>query len=83
MTNESSSAAVRDELIDEYGRADTEPLGSVGDLRRRLDDYRSEVLREAADAINALPQDYECDPGRGDAAEMLRRMAGRKAGYKR
>lgn len=36
---------------------------------------RAEVLREAADAITALPQDYECDPGRGDAAELLRRMA--------
>jgi hypothetical protein len=34
------------------------------------------VLRRAADALNALPQDYECDPGRGDAAELLRVMAG-------
>lgn len=33
------------------------------------------VLRRAADAINTLPQDYECDPGRGDAAERLRRTA--------
>jgi hypothetical protein len=33
------------------------------------------VLRRAADAINALPQDYECDPGWGDAAERLRRTA--------
>lgn len=33
------------------------------------------VLRKAADAINALPQDYECDPGWGDAAERLRRTA--------
>ncbi|MGW6598466.1 hypothetical protein [Streptomyces sp. NPDC055036] len=41
----------------------------------RIERYRAEVLREAADAINALPQDYECDPGRGDAAELLRRMA--------
>lgn len=40
-----------------------------------LDRYRAEVLRAAADTINALPQDYECDPGRGDAAELLRRMA--------
>ncbi|MFJ5259118.1 hypothetical protein ACIQAC_01405 [Streptomyces sp. NPDC088387] len=37
--------------------------------------HRAAVLREAAEAINALPQDYECDPGRGDAAELLRRMA--------
>lgn len=33
------------------------------------------VLLRAADAINALPQDWECDPGRGDAAELLRVMA--------
>ncbi|WP_275462103.1 hypothetical protein [Streptomyces noursei] len=37
--------------------------------------HRAAVLREAADAISALPQDYECDPGRGDSAELLRRMA--------
>lgn len=36
---------------------------------------RAAVLREAADDINALPQDYECDPGRGDAADPLRSMA--------
>lgn len=40
-----------------------------------LDAHRAAVLREAADAINAMPQDYECDPGRGDAADLLRRMA--------
>ncbi|MGJ5895115.1 hypothetical protein ACSCBZ_24645 [Streptomyces niveiscabiei] len=33
------------------------------------------VLRRAADAIEALPQDYECAPGRGDAVERLRRTA--------
>ncbi|MEU7431056.1 hypothetical protein AB0B07_09390 [Streptomyces sioyaensis] len=37
--------------------------------------HRAAALREGADAINALPQDYECDPGRGDAADLLRRMA--------
>lgn len=26
-------------------------------------------------AIEALPQDYECDPGRGDAVKVLRRLA--------
>lgn len=36
---------------------------------------RAAALREAADAINALPPDFECDPGRGDAANLLRRMA--------
>lgn len=33
------------------------------------------VLRHAADALNALPQDFERDPGWGDAAERLRRTA--------
>ncbi|MFJ5675010.1 hypothetical protein [Streptomyces sp. NPDC093097] len=45
------------------------------EVREALDAYRAEVLREAAGAINALAQDYECDPGRGDAADLLRRMA--------
>ncbi len=36
---------------------------------------RAQAYRDAADEINALPQDYECDPGRGDAAEYLRRRA--------
>jgi hypothetical protein len=45
------------------------------EAHRLANAYRAEVLAEAADAINALPQDYECDPGRGDAAELLRVMA--------
>lgn len=36
---------------------------------------RRAVLRWAADRINELPQDGECDPGRDDAAELLRRLA--------
>jgi hypothetical protein len=51
----------------------TLPAESVNQL---LDAYRAEVLREGAAAINELPQDWECDPGRGDAAELLRVMAG-------
>ena len=52
------------------GMPSTETI--VAELRR-FD--RAATLRTAADAINALPQDYECDPGRGDAAALLRRMA--------
>ncbi|MEE4489372.1 hypothetical protein [Streptomyces sp. BE230] len=37
--------------------------------------YRAEVLHQGADAVEALPQDYECDPGRGDAVLLLRQMA--------
>ncbi|MFF4179652.1 hypothetical protein [Streptomyces sp. NPDC001750] len=33
------------------------------------------ALNAGADAIAALPQDYECDPGRGDAVKLLRRLA--------
>ncbi|MEU7154076.1 hypothetical protein AB0B15_39605 [Streptomyces sp. NPDC045456] len=67
--------SARDALLDEYGRADTAPLGTLTELRAKLAAIRAEDLREAADAINALPEDYECDPGRGDAADLLRRMA--------
>lgn len=42
---------------------------------RALQLAEAAVLRRAADAISALPQDYECDPGRGDAVERLRRTA--------
>ncbi|MFI8200056.1 hypothetical protein ACIF6K_26630 [Streptomyces sp. NPDC085942] len=37
---------------------------------------RRGALLGGADAIEALPQDYECDPGRGDAVKLLRRLAG-------
>lgn len=33
------------------------------------------ALLAGANAIEALPQDYECDPGRGDAVKVLRRLA--------
>ncbi|MFS0695102.1 hypothetical protein [Streptomyces nitrosporeus] len=36
---------------------------------------RHATLTAAADTIENLPQDYECDPGRGDAVKLLRRMA--------
>lgn len=38
--------SARDELLDEYGRADTAPLGSLTDLRQKLAAYRDEVRRE-------------------------------------
>lgn len=47
----------------------------VAELEAERATHRAAVLREAADAVEALPQDYECDPGRGDAADLLRRMA--------
>lgn len=42
---------------------------------RALQLAEAAVLRRAADAIESLPQDYECDPGRCDAVERLRRTA--------
>jgi hypothetical protein len=39
--------SARDDLIDEYGRADTAPLGTLADLKQKLDAYRAEVLAEA------------------------------------
>lgn len=38
--------SARDELLDEYGRADTAPLGTLADLRTKLDGIRTEVLHE-------------------------------------
>jgi hypothetical protein len=35
-----------DELLDEYGRADTAPLGTLAELRQKLDTYRAEVIAE-------------------------------------
>lgn len=36
-----------------------------------LDAYRDQVLTEATELIASLPQDYELDPGRGDARQHL------------
>ncbi|MET9923306.1 MULTISPECIES: hypothetical protein [unclassified Streptomyces] len=36
---------------------------------------RRGALLGGADAIEALPEDHECDPGRGDAVKLLRRLA--------
>lgn len=38
--------SARDELLDEYGRADTVPPWSLADLRQKLAAYRAEVRRE-------------------------------------
>ncbi|WP_406014346.1 hypothetical protein OG520_22245 [Streptomyces sp. NBC_00984] len=59
------------ELVDDLAHERRAPQIAADYLAR----HRVIVLAEGADAISALPQDYECDPGRGDAAELLRRMA--------
>jgi hypothetical protein len=38
--------SARDELLDEYGRAEVAPLGTLTDLRRKLAEFRAEVLAE-------------------------------------
>ncbi|MGW8988696.1 hypothetical protein ACWGRF_01975 [Streptomyces zhihengii] len=37
---------------------------------------RRAALLSGADAIEALPQDFECDPDHGNAVKLLRRLAG-------
>ncbi|MEU0808738.1 hypothetical protein [Streptomyces sp. NPDC005970] len=49
--------SARDELLDEYGRADTAPLGALADLRQKLDAYRAEVQREGIPPL--FVADYE------------------------
>jgi hypothetical protein len=44
----------RDDLIDEYGRADTAPLGTLSDLRQKLNAYRDEVLAEVDKALAGM-----------------------------
>jgi hypothetical protein len=40
--------SARDELLDEYGRAETAPLGTLGELRTKLEAIRAEVLAEVS-----------------------------------
>ncbi|XMN09344.1 hypothetical protein ACK8N7_26540 [Streptomyces griseobrunneus] len=35
---------------------------------------RTAILTKAIEEIESLPQDYECDPGRGDACDELRKL---------
>ena len=39
--------SARDDLLDEYGHADTAPLGTLSELKQKLDAYRVEVLIKA------------------------------------
>lgn len=43
--------STRADLIDEYGRADTAPLGTLSELKQKLDACRAEALNEALDSI--------------------------------
>lgn len=62
-------------LLSYYGDS-ADPDALVGKvLAQYTAECEAAVLRRAADAISVLPQDYECDPGRGDAVERLRRTA--------
>ena len=55
---------------------DTELTQLQRDLRRTIElVVRGSILNGAADNIAALPQDYELDPGRGDAVTHLRTWA--------
>ncbi|HEY8985696.1 MAG TPA: hypothetical protein VIU15_39760 [Streptomyces sp.] len=62
-------------LLSYYGDS-ADPDALVGEvLAQYTAECEAAVLRRAADAISVLPQDYECDPGRGDAVERLRATA--------
>ncbi|MFI5880858.1 hypothetical protein [Streptomyces sp. NPDC051554] len=55
---------------------ETELTDYQQELRRAIAaGVRFGVLTHAADKIAALPQDYECDPGRGNAVDLLREWA--------
>jgi hypothetical protein len=38
--------SARDDLLDEYGRAESAPLGTLAELQGKLDAYRAEVIAE-------------------------------------
>jgi len=62
-------------LLSYYGDS-ADPDALVGEvLAQYTAECEAAVLRRAADAISVLPQDYECDPGWGDAVERLRATA--------
>ncbi|WP_019059986.1 hypothetical protein [Streptomyces prunicolor] len=55
---------------------DTELTEPQQEMRRTIAAaVRFGILTHAADKITALPQDYECDPGRGNAVDLLREWA--------
>ncbi|MGW5852138.1 hypothetical protein ACWFQ8_30035 [Streptomyces sp. NPDC055254] len=55
--------SARDELLHEYGRADTAPLGTLAELRNKLDACRAEALADFVDrcAIALAGCCPECD----------------------
>jgi hypothetical protein len=46
----SQNSSIGNQLLDEYGRAEAAPLGTLADLRTKLGEYRAEVLNEAIEA---------------------------------
>jgi hypothetical protein len=50
------TSSVRDDLLDEYGRADAAPLGTLAEFRVKLDAFANEVLREDAEQQKAVPR---------------------------
>ncbi|MEU4178176.1 hypothetical protein [Streptomyces sp. NPDC026589] len=66
---------------DDEGQEQPPVIAPAADEPPFLDPFTEAAVRRGAllggaDAIEALPQDYECDPGRGDAVKLLRRLAG-------
>ncbi|MFF4177631.1 hypothetical protein [Streptomyces sp. NPDC001750] len=82
MTNAERLAVVRDHVRAELGWQcdDTGDFCPKCQPDAPADSFTEAAIRHSALiagalAIEALPQDYECDPGRGDAARLIRRLA--------
>lgn len=66
--------SARDELLDEYGRAGTAPLGTLSELKQKLDDLRIEARNEAADWFAEYPfpsADSDWARGRDEAVAWM------------
>lgn len=69
--------SAREDLLNEYGQADTAPLGTLADLRQKLDAYRADVLAEAEVEITlAVERNQREHP---DEAAMVARRLGMRA----
>lgn len=62
----------RDDLLKQYGEADSTPLGSLAELRTKLDIYRAEVLAERRPVNETLAKAREA------AADMFEAEVGER-----
>ncbi|MFF5670315.1 hypothetical protein ACFY8S_09285 [Streptomyces hygroscopicus] len=71
--------SARDKLLAEYGRADTAPLGTLAELRQKLDAIRTEALAEAKAEVVAWlgkkSREYRATGKRQREADAVSTMA--------